>query len=205
MANQIGPISRIGRVGAVAAFASCQTPLYAATAGSAAAYNQTGKTMDEKTRQGIGAALGRIPSGLWVLTARHEDRRSGILVSWVQQACFQPPMVSVAIAKGRPIMPLISESRHFGLCQIPKGDKVITRKFSGGGDLGEDPFLGFELLPNGVSGVPILAHVMAYLECELTCHMDVEGDHDLFIGQVRAGSYLSGEPYVHIRDTGFRY
>ena len=161
--------------------------------------------MDDKTRQNVGAAIGRIPSGLFILTAQHEDHRAGILVSWVQQVCFQPPMVSVAIAKGRAIMPLISESRRFGLCQLAKGDKVLTRKFAPGLDSSEDPLLGFELVHNTALGLPILASALGYLECELTCHMDVEGDHDLFIGLVRAGNCAAGEPMVHLRDNGFKY
>ena len=31
------------------------------------------------------AALGRIPSGLFVLTLRHGGRETGMLASWVQQ------------------------------------------------------------------------------------------------------------------------
>jgi flavin reductase (DIM6/NTAB) family NADH-FMN oxidoreductase RutF len=161
--------------------------------------------MDEKTRQGIAAALGRVPSGLYILTAKHEDRRAGMLVSWVQQACFQPPMVSVAIGKGRQVMPLLSESRKFGLCQLSKNDKLILKKFAGGTDLGEDPFLGLDLLPHTVTGVPILAHTAAYLECEMVCHMDVDGDHDIFVGVIRAGAYFGGEPHVHLRENGMRY
>ena len=160
--------------------------------------------IDDKARLAIGAALGRIPSGLFILTARHEEQRAGMLASWVQQVCFQPPMVSVAVAKGRPIMPLISESRRFGLCQIPKGDKVIMRKFLSGPEQGTDPFLGHELTPT-VTGVPILTHCLGYVECELACHMDVEGDHDLFVGHVRGGAYFAGEPHVHIRENGFKY
>jgi flavin reductase (DIM6/NTAB) family NADH-FMN oxidoreductase RutF len=161
--------------------------------------------IDEKVKLGIAAAMGRIPSGLFILTAAHEDHRAGMLASWVQQVCFQPPMVSVAVGKGRPIMPLISESRRFGLCQLPRGEKVIFRKFAGGTEMNEDPFLGFELVQNTVTGVPILVHCMSYIECELSCHMDVEGDHDLFVGIVRGGNFFSGEPHVHIRENGFKY
>ena len=161
--------------------------------------------LDEHQKQRVGAALGRIPSGLFILTAQHEDRRSGMLASWVQQVCFEPPMVSVAVAKGRAIMPLISESRKFGLCQLPDKEKVITRKFAGGIDASEDPFLGFELVHEGTHGVPILAHVCGWFSCELTCHMDVEGDHDLFVGTIRAGNFVGGQPHVHLRENGFKY
>ncbi len=165
----------------------------------------TSRASSDTLKESIGAALGRIPSGLFVLTARHEDRRGGMLASWVQQVCFEPPMVMVAVSKGRPIMPLISESRMFGLCQIPKGDRVLLRKFAGKLDPSEDPFLGFELLDSSHAGVPILANVLAYLECEVACHMDVEGDHDLFVGRVIRGGYLGGEPHVHLRENGFSY
>ncbi len=161
--------------------------------------------MDEKTRQCVGAAIGRIPSGLFILTARNEDRRLGMLTSWVQQVSFKPPMISIAIAKGRPIMPLISESRRFGLCQLPSDDRVFLRKFAGHIDPAEDPFLGFEMNGDTVTDLPILANVLGYLECEVVCHLDVDGDHDLFVGQARGGNFISGEPYIHLRQNGFSY
>jgi flavin reductase (DIM6/NTAB) family NADH-FMN oxidoreductase RutF len=160
--------------------------------------------VDENVKQGIAGALGRIPSGLFILTAAHEDRRSGMLCSWVQQLCFEPPMVSVAVAKGRPIMPLISESRRFGLCQLSKDDKVVLRKFSSGVDSSEDPFLGFDLIHN-TTGIPVFANTLSYFECELASHLDVEGDHDLFVGRILAAGTQGGEPVIHLRSNGLRY
>jgi len=161
---------------------------------------------EELSPQGsIAKALGAIPSGLFVLTASHEDRRTGMLASWVQQTCFNPPMVSVSIAKGRSILPLISESRHFGLCQLPATDRIIQRKFAGSTPYGEDPFLGFEMRHHTRTGVPILTGCLAFFECQVTCHMDVEGDHDLFVGAIIAGDYFGGEPMVRLRDNGMVY
>ena len=116
---------------------------------------------DDPSKDSIGEALGRIPSGLFVLTARHEDRRMGMLCSWVQQVCFEPAMVMVAIAKGRPIMPLISESHRFGLCQLAKSDKLLLRKFAGKLEPNEDPFLGLDILDNGPQSPPLLANTMS--------------------------------------------
>ena len=164
-----------------------------------------GVGLDDATLEKLGKAIGRVPSGLFIMTARHEDRRTGMLVSWVQQVCFKPPMVSVAVAKGRSIMPLLSESRQFGLCQLPTDDRIFMRKFAKGVALGEDPFLGFDLIEDSVLGLPLLAGSAAYLECELTCHMDVEGDHDIFVGKVHAGDVLQGEPMIHLRETGLTY
>ena len=150
--------------------------------------------------------LGRIPCGTYVLTAQHEDRRMGMLTSWIQQVCFEPPMLCVAIAKGRPIMPLISESRRFALCQLSTEDKIIRRKFSSPGDLKEDPFLGYDLTPGVTSTLPILSASLGYMECEVACHMDVEGDHDIFIARVLAAGVLNeGQPDVRVRENGDVY
>lgn len=157
--------------------------------------------MDDAIHKAIDAALGRIPTGLFVLTAQHEERRMGMVTTLVQQVGIAPPMVCVAVAKGRPIMPLISESHRFGLCQLAETDKIIRRKFAAELDMNDDPFLGFDLLASKLPNLPILANALTFLECELTCHMDVEGDHDLFIGAVRHGGCNGGKPHVILRDA----
>lgn len=165
-----------------------------------------GWPMDEALRNVVGSALGAIPSGLFVLTAAHDDRRLGTLVGWVQQACFDPPMISVAICKGTPIMPLVSESRHFGLCQLAADDRTLIRKFANATDPGDDPFLGVSLAKPHVHKLPLLEAAHAWFECELSCHMDVDGDHDLFIGTVLHAKHDGPfDPAVHLREDGFGY
>ena len=155
------------------------------------------------TQGNIGDALGQIPSGVFVVTAAHEDRRTGIIAQWVQQVCAEPAMVSVSIAKGRPIMPLISESRRFALCQLGEDDRLMLRKFSKAEELGEDPFLGHELVHGKLHPLPILSGTAAYFECELACHMDFEGDHDLFVGTIQgAGCAKDIRPMIRLGENG---
>lgn len=165
--------------------------------------------LDPDTSKAVGQAMGRMPSGLFVLTAAQDDKRMGIIVSFVQQACIKPPMVTVAIAKGRPIMPLISESRCFGLCQLSENDRLMKKKFEAFNDAAvtEDPFLGFELVTGVLAKLPILANTMSYLECELVSHMDIEGDHDIFVGAVRGGALRQPKdpPHVRLRESGQDY
>ena len=75
-------------------------------------------------------ALGLIPSGLYAMTSAFEGERSAVLVSWVQQCSFEPPMVAVASPKGRPIAPLIRDSHSFGLCQFRRDDQFLLRTLS---------------------------------------------------------------------------
>ena len=52
-------------------------------------------------KENIGAAIGRIPSGVFVITAKNSSgEKIGMLGSWVAQAGFEPPCVSVAVAPG---------------------------------------------------------------------------------------------------------
>ena len=161
--------------------------------------------MNEQQREAVGQAIGQIPSGIFILTARVESRQTGMLASWVQQASFEPPLVSVAIARGRPVLPLINGSRRFGLCQVPTGDKVLMRTFAKGIDIDEDPFLGMKMVGTTQIDVPILAEALCHLECEVAHHVDVGGDHDLFVGRIMGGAFHQGEPHVHTRKNGVQY
>ena len=156
--------------------------------------------------KGLAAAIGRIPSGLFILTAGHEGRRTGALVSWVQQVGFKPPTVSVAVGNDRPIMALIEGSRRFALCQVPREDKVLLRKFAAGVPEGADPFADMPLVEAGDAAAPVLADALSYLTCELAAHVDVHTDHDLVIGTVVGGGLCSdAKPVIHLRENGLKY
>jgi flavin reductase (DIM6/NTAB) family NADH-FMN oxidoreductase RutF len=154
--------------------------------------------MNQDLKHDIDVALRRVPTGMFVICAEHEDRRTAMLASWVQQVCNEPPMISLAVGKGTAIMPLISESRQFGLCQLGEDDRLMMRKFSKDPDPDEDPFLSYELLNDTTLSLPLLKNTLAQFECTLVCHMDVEGDHDLFIGQIRNAARREGNPYIHL-------
>ena len=42
-------------------------------------------TNEEEARAAIGAALGRVPSGLYIVTVRHGEQVNAFLGSWVMQ------------------------------------------------------------------------------------------------------------------------
>jgi len=161
--------------------------------------------MTEDSQNGIARALGRIPQSLYIMTAAHEDRMRGVMVSFVQQMGFDPPMISVALAKGRPIVPLLHDSHGFAICQISPKDKLLMKRFAGGVDAGENPFDGLKLRRD-VTGSPILERALAYLDCALVRHIDVEADHDIYVGMVRGGDRLSDEEVnIRLRENGLRY
>jgi flavin reductase (DIM6/NTAB) family NADH-FMN oxidoreductase RutF len=137
----------------------------------------------------VAAAMSRIPSGLFILTAQFEEARTGMLVTRVQRCSDNPPLVLVAMLKGQPIEPLIRDARGFALCQIACDDLLARRKFEATPHHGEDPFVSLPVFA-APSGAPILERAVAYLDCELVRHLDVENTTGIYIGLVRSGGVL---------------
>jgi flavin reductase (DIM6/NTAB) family NADH-FMN oxidoreductase RutF len=160
--------------------------------------------MDITDGETLAAALGRIPSGLFVLTARNGENETGMLTSWVQQCSFEPPQVSVAIRKGRYILEWLPDGATFVLNLIPEGGKALIAHFGKGFAPNEAAFEGLVVSREGETP-PVLCAANAYLECRVTTRLDA-GDHVLVIGRVVAGAVLTpGEPIVHVRKNGLRY
>jgi flavin reductase (DIM6/NTAB) family NADH-FMN oxidoreductase RutF len=153
---------------------------------------------------GLCAALGRIVSGITVLTARRGDQATGMLASWVQQCAFEPPHVSIAIKQGRPMNGWLTGNSHFVLNVLADSQKNLVAHFGRGFSLETPAFEGLEL-GSSPGNQPILLQALAYLECEVTSRLAV-GDHDLLVGRVVAGA-MQGDagPMVHLRRSGMRY
>src|SRR5688572_17836427 len=129
--------------------------------------------------EAIGPILGRLPSGVFILTARHESEETGMLTSWVMQAGFKPPMLTAAIQQGRYLADWLSAGRPFVLNQLATGQKGLLRHFARGFAPGEAAFkdLPFE---RTAGGIPILQGTVGHLECEPKSFID-SGDHRIFL------------------------
>jgi flavin reductase (DIM6/NTAB) family NADH-FMN oxidoreductase RutF len=161
--------------------------------------------VSEELKQTVGKALGRIPSGVFVLTAVKGDRRDAMLASWVQQCGFEPPAVSIAVAKGRSIVDLIKSSKLLGLSVVPEGDTSLMKRYARGVKEGEDPFAGVDTTTTP-GGAIVLSHALAWLECRLLETYDFAGDHELLIAQATNGAVLKpGASFTHLRGSGFHY
>jgi len=153
----------------------------------------------------IGKALGRVPSGVFVLSATDGRANVAMLASWVMQAAFEPPCVSVAIAKGRPITELIRRRSHFALSIVSEGDKTLMKRFARGFKDGEDPFAGIAT-SKSPAGIPILSDALGWIEAKLIDTFDYAADHELLVAHVTAGALLrEGTAFNHQRGNGFHY
>ncbi len=151
-------------------------------------------------------AVGRIVGSLCVVTAQQEDYSSAMLASWVSQATFNPPGLTVAVAKDRAIESLLHRDQPFVLNILGEGKSIpLMKQFLKPFSPGEDRFAGVAVKPSA-TGCPILESALAYLECRVENRMDC-GDHWLIYSVVSAGEVLEPEGLtaLHHRKSGSHY
>lgn len=151
-------------------------------------------------------ALGRISSGLYIITAKKGEVSSAMLASWVNQASFQPLGFTVAVAKDRAIESLMQVGDQFVLNILEEGKHLpLMKHFLKRFAPGADRFAGVRTRP-ATNGSPLLADALAYLECEVTSRMEVS-DHWIVYCTVQDGkvSDPDGMTAVHHRKVGNYY
>ena len=151
-------------------------------------------------------ALGRVLGSLCVLTARRGDLSGAMLASWVSQASFTPPGITVAVAKDRAVEQLLHSGNHFALNVLAAGrEKSLMKHFLQPFAPGADRFAGLEVAESP-HGQPLLQEALAWLEVQVSQRMEC-GDHWLIYGHVEHGDLLDekGRTAVHQRRSGSYY
>src|SRR5437667_9937100 len=93
----------------------------------------------------LASALGRIPSGLFILTLRRgADIETGMLMSWVQQCSFDPPLISAALQRGRDVGKLLTPGSGFTLNILDDSQTDMIVHFGKGFRLDEAAFAGLD-------------------------------------------------------------
>jgi flavorubredoxin/flavin reductase (DIM6/NTAB) family NADH-FMN oxidoreductase RutF len=151
-------------------------------------------------------SLGRISTGLYIITAKKGEIQSAMLASWVTQASQTPLGVAIAVSKERAIESLMQVGDRFVLNVLEEGNyqglmKHFLKRFAPGGDR----FAGIKTYPAN-NGSPILADALAYTECEITSRMDC-GDHWVIYSTVQTGrvAKVNALTAVHHRKIGNHY
>ncbi|MEH2127476.1 diflavin flavoprotein [Nostoc sp.] len=151
-------------------------------------------------------AVGRIVGSLCVLTAKEGDRSSAMLASWVSQASFNPPGLTIAVAKDRAVETLTHTGNKFVLNILKEGNHLgLMKHFLKPFGPGQDRFADVAA-KEAESGSPILTDALAYLECSVQNRME-SGDHWLVYATVESGKLLDtdGVTAVHHRKSATHY
>lgn len=151
-------------------------------------------------------AVGRIIGSLCIVTAKQGEISGAMLASWVSQATFNPPGLTIAVAKDRAIESLMYKGGQFVLNVLAEGNHIgLMKHFLKPFGPAEDRFTGVATA-EGHNGCPILNDALAYLECSVQNRMEC-GDHWLVYATVENGKVLKGDAVtaVHHRKSGSHY
>ncbi len=151
--------------------------------------------------------LWTMPSGLYLIGSRAGDRRNAMTANWASQVSFEPKLVAVSVERAALTHTLIHDGGAFSLSILDREDRAIVRKFvkpvemsADGGELS-----GFAFVER-VTGAPILAQALAWVDCALRHELDV-GGHTLFVGEVVDAGFAKEEstPVLRMEDTRMNY
>ncbi|MGL5795399.1 MAG: flavin reductase, partial [Waterburya sp.] len=151
-------------------------------------------------------AIGRLSGGLYIITATKGDISSAMLASWVSQASFEPPGLTIAVAKDRAIESLMQVGDRFVLNILEEGKyQNLMKHFLKRFKPGADRFAGIKI-QTASNGSSILTDALAYLECRVSSRMECS-DHWIVYSQVDLGRVANpdGLTAVHHRKVGNHY
>jgi flavin reductase (DIM6/NTAB) family NADH-FMN oxidoreductase RutF/DNA-binding IclR family transcriptional regulator len=126
--------------------------------------------------------LGQYPTGVCVVTTIEADGTpNGFVVGSFTSVSLDPPLVAFFPDKGSTSWPKIEATKKFCVNILGADGEDLCRKFAA---KGADRFDGVEWRPSPVTATPILAGVVAWIDCELG-EVTEAGDHFIVLGEVR--------------------
>jgi flavin reductase (DIM6/NTAB) family NADH-FMN oxidoreductase RutF len=154
----------------------------------------------------LNRVLWKIPNVLCLIGAASGDEWNGMTASWVTQVAMEPVLVAASVDRASVTHRLIAEGGAFTVNLWSRAD---TRPFVGFSKPArrEGSSLNGRPVRTGVTGAPIFAEAIAYLECRVWRAVDC-GTHTLFLGEVvDCGFQGEGEatPVARLEDTRMRY
>jgi len=152
----------------------------------------------------LARTLGRIPSGVYVVTTLRSGAPVGFVGSFVQQVAFEPPTLVLAVADEREQLADLRKTGRFALSVLASGDQSLMSPFLKRLAPGATPFDGLAVAQTR-SGLTILEGALAWLDCRITEERPT-GDHTVLFAVVEDAQLLrEGEPRIHLRKNGLGY
>jgi len=166
----------------------------------------TGDEIDRQRRR----VLWSMPTGLYLIGSRWDDRPNLMAANLVIQVCMEPKLVAAAIESESVTAELVKNSGVFAVSFLARGDKDAVRKFvkpvtevERAADGSVVAMAGHPVREVGPGRVPILSGAIGHIHCTVTADHHL-GSHTLFIGEV---TEVGGEPadVLRMEDTRMHY
>ncbi|MCC5888018.1 MAG: flavin reductase family protein [Gammaproteobacteria bacterium] len=126
------------------------------------------------------ATMSQFCTGVVIATGAQDGVPAGFAAQSFVSLSMDPPLVALCPGKQSSSWPRIRDSGAFCINILGADQQEVCATFAKSGG---DKFAELKWRA-GVSGSPILAGVIAYVDCELEAEHDA-GDHTIAIGRVR--------------------
>ena len=155
--------------------------------------------MNEKYRQ---QSLRMLSYGVYILSSVNEGEYCVSTITWVSQASFEPPMISVCIKRNSASYEIVKKRREFILHLLGDNQKELASTFFKPTIFENEKLNGQEFsLENNL---PLLKDIPAYIQCKVVKILE-NGDHPLFLAEVVDAKINNDSKPLELRKTGWTY
>ena len=138
-------------------------------------------------------ACGRFATGVTIASVWDDGGTPrGLTVSSFTSVSLDPPLILICLGHRVSAIDAFRASAHFGINVLAEDQRNLAERFAG---KGQDRFDGLKWR-RGKTGVPLLAGVLAAIECAVRQRITA-GDHDVFVGQMVRARVAAGAPLIH--------
>lgn len=166
--------------------------------------------VDDRLRRRV---LWAMPSGLYVVGSRSQNRVNLMTANLVMQVATEPKLVAVAIESKAVTCALVAEGGAFSLSLLAREDRTVVRHFVKPvqePDIVREGDVLVSMAGEAVevheSGAPVLSRAVAWLDCQVRHRLEL-GSHQLFVGEVVAVGGSEGDvpAVLRMEDTRMNY
>jgi len=155
--------------------------------------------MNEKYRQ---QSLRMFSYGVYILSSVNEGEYCVSTITWVSQASFEPPMISVCIKRNSASYEIVKKRGEFILHLLGDNQKELASTFFKPTIFENEKLNGQEFsLENNL---PLLKDIPAYIQCKVVEILE-NGDHPLFLAEVVDAKINNDSNPLELRKTGWTY
>lgn len=140
------------------------------------------------------------PSGVCVVSVNVEGQRAATTIGSLVSLSLEPPLVGISVGRDLALHELLRTAGVFA-ASILRGDQAhVAAHFA----RGAPPLVAWNdiAVKEGVTGAPLLADALAWIECRLWTLYDA-GDHSIFVGEVVALGEGEPGPGLVYREHGY--
>ncbi len=149
--------------------------------------------------QNIARGMRLIPNGVFVVASSHDGETHGFTATWVSQASYRNPLLTVAVDKGHDTYKLIQQSGQLVCNQLTASQVDVAEHF---GHRDRPPQSEFFREENGQQ-VPVLKDCLAAIFCRVVDTLDARDHVVLLVEAIDSQVFSAEPPLLYSFDRGY--